>query len=99
MKRAVRTGGVALRTDALVQIERDGDRHHVVLVGDVNQWGAVLWPEVGGINYGQVPKREARSRDISKRIKGGFGGGLIVGIIADGGTRSEEHTSELQSQS
>src|SRR5579872_2299366 len=94
---AVRAGGVALDAEALVHVEDDGDGQHVVLAGDVNERGAVLRLDIGGVHHGEAAQGEPQRGDVVQSVEGGGRDGLVVGVVThDGaiGIRAEDFRGE-----
>ena len=76
--------GVALRADALGQVEHDRHRQHVVLAGQRDQLLAGIGLHVGGVDDGQPaggqPLARRCSRSSVERVRGG---GLVVLVVGD----------------
>ena len=74
---------VALRTDTLGDVEDDGHREHVVLLGQLEDLPARLDLDVGGVDDGEPARLKPLGRNEVQHVVGGIGCLLVVLVVAD----------------
>lgn len=74
---------VARGADLLGDVEDDGDGQHVVLPCQVDQLLAALLLDVGRVDDGEPPGREALARDVVEHVERVAADALVVLVVGD----------------
>jgi hypothetical protein len=79
----VRPGLGACPGHRLRHVQHDRHRQYVVVAGDLDQPGAGVRLQVGGVHHGQPPGREALAGHVVQHLERVGGRGLIVLVVRD----------------
>ncbi len=85
-KLTIRPSGIPLLADALRHVQHNRCRQHILLFGNLEQMGAILWLDIGCIDDRQFAQLQPQPGNIVQRVESCLSDALLIGVITDDGT-------------